>query len=169
MATIAQLRAILAVLHIDPGDIDALAYTDTDNDPAVERAKLAALLQCVFSSELRSAVTNTADQHELARRWTAASTQRALDGENATEQAHFDAHWLHNRIDALAPRHTSDQAPVLLDAAARAAEAAQVLLSLSGNPHGDGTESLWQTALDDLASAFHLINDEHNAITQPIE
>ncbi|QIS03541.1 hypothetical protein F5X71_15505 [Nocardia brasiliensis] len=168
MATIAQLRAILAVLNIDPGETDALV---TDGiDPAVERAKLAALLQRVFSSELRSAVTNTPDQQELARRWTAASTQSALDGENATEQAHFDAHWLHNRIDALAPRHTSDQAPVLLDAAARAAEAAQVLLSLSsGNPHGDGTESLWQTALDDLASAFHLINDEHNAITQPIE
>jgi hypothetical protein len=167
VVTIAQLRAVLAILRVEA---DSAGEHARESEMGAERAMLVGLLHRLASSELRRVITDTASEDEIVRA-TEASTI-SMDGENPTEQARFDAHWLHDRIEVLAAHTVTDPAPVLLDAAGRAAEAAEVLLALSRNPRSGDAENRWRTALDDLAAAYHMINDKHieqaNTTTQPI-
>ncbi|WP_280195991.1 hypothetical protein [Nocardia farcinica] len=61
---------------------------------------------------------------------------------------------------------------MLLDAAARSADAAAALLALSRRPAGELADGWWQRALTDLGEAYHLINDEYvgrsNTVTAPL-
>ncbi|BAD57179.1 hypothetical protein IU443_04935 [Nocardia farcinica] len=159
MVTIAQLRAVLAILRVDPQESVA-----AHRDPASEQAELVGLLHRVVSGELRQVLT--ADPaHPLAE------VGAVLD-ESPTEQVCFEACLLHDHIDALAGAATADPAPVLLDAAARSADAAAALLALSRRPAGELADGWWQRALTDLGEAYHLINDEYvgrsNTVTAPL-
>ncbi|RBO93606.1 hypothetical protein DFR74_10222 [Nocardia puris] len=147
MVTIAQLRAVLAILHIQP---EPWPDPARPLDPAAEHARLLDMVHRVVTGEL----------------------QRAAVPGRSTDQARTDARWLHDRIDALAEDATVDPAPVLLDAAARSAGATEVLLTLTGNPAGGEADSYWRRALTDLGHAYHLINDEYvgrsNTTTAPL-
>jgi hypothetical protein len=168
MVTIAQLRAVLAILRIDPAEIGGQDHGAGFRGPVSERSLLVGLLYRAASGELRRVLTMT----EGGGAHSAAPSTRQIDGENASEQAGFDARWLRDRIEALAAETTIDPAPILLDAAARSADATEALLSLSRNPGDGDAESRWQQALDDLGRAYHLINDEYvertNATTAPL-
>ncbi|MFD0366275.1 hypothetical protein ACFQZZ_32980 [Nocardia sp. GCM10030253] len=170
MLTIAQLRAVLAILRIDPAEIGAQDGGRGFPGPVSERSLLVGLLYRAVSGELRRVLTTSMTEDEVAH--TAAMSTRPVNGENACEQAGFDARWLRDRIDALAAETTVDPAPILLDAAARSADATEALLSLSRNPGDGDAESRWLQALDDLGQAYHLINDEYversNATTAPL-
>lgn len=170
MVTMAQLRAVLAVLNVEPEAQGELRPVDPDL--GVEQAKLAGLVHRVLGDEVRRVVTAAADDDQRARRWTAAAGELSPADEVTAERAGFDARHLSNRMEVLAGRAVAEPAPVLLDAAARAADAAAVLVQLSRHPIGADTEALWRAALDDLAAAYHLINDEHEVLaatsTQPI-
>ncbi|WP_147288826.1 hypothetical protein [Nocardia mexicana] len=72
------------------------------------------------------------------------------------------------RITTLATRTAPAPAPTLLNAAAHAIDAATVLLAIARDPVGVGSRDGWQTAITSLAYAFHLVNDEHNELTQPV-
>ncbi|RDI49414.1 hypothetical protein [Nocardia mexicana] len=163
MATTAQLRAVLAVLQVGG------TTGGTAPDPSVEHAELAGLLHRVISNELREVIV-AAPLGETERRWSAASAVvPAMPGERGlSEQAQFDARWLRDRIATLVSRSGPDPIPALLAAAVQAVDAATALLALSRDPHGIGSQDAWQAVIDDLATAFHLVNDEHNGITQPI-
>lgn len=169
MVTIAQLRAVLSILRVDPDEVGARLGDTGLRGPNTERAMLVGLLHRVASSELRQVITTTEDD-EAAK--AAAVSAQPADGENATEQVRFDAQWLHDRIGALAAGITVDPVPVLLDAAARSTDAAEALLLLSRNPRGGDAEARWERALDDLGWAYHLINDERvgrsNTTTAPL-
>ena len=171
MVTIAQLRAVLAILHVDPDRVGAHIHLDTGVGQAAEQVMLVGLLHRLASTELRRVITASMSEGDAARA-TAVST-RPLNGENPTDQPIFDAHWLRQRIGALAATNAVDPAPVLLEAAARAADAAEALLRLSRDPHGAAAESHWQRILEDLSTAYHLSNDEHvdaaNTMTQPLQ
>ncbi|MBF6340776.1 hypothetical protein IU450_33505 [Nocardia abscessus] len=170
MVTIAQLRAVLSILRVDPDEVGARLGDLGLRGPDAERVLLVGLLHRIASSELRQVVTTTMDDTEAAR--AAAMSTLPVNGENPTEQVRFDAHWLHDRIGALAAGTTVDPVPVLLDAAARSTDAAEVLLLLSRNPRGHDADSRWERALDDLGRAYHLINDERvgrsNTTTAPL-
>ncbi|WP_454197607.1 hypothetical protein [Nocardia sp. Marseille-Q1738] len=170
MVTIAQLRAVLSILRVDPDEVGAQLGDTGLRGPNAERVLLVGLLHRVASSELRQVITTTMDEEGAAR--AAAVSTRPVDGENPTEQARFDAHWLHDRIGALAAGTTVEPVPVLLDAAARSTDAAEALLQLSHNPRGYEAEIRWERALDDLGRAYHLINDERvgrsNTTTAPL-
>ncbi|MFJ1457330.1 hypothetical protein [Nocardia wallacei] len=163
MATTAQLRAVLAVLQVGAEDA---AADGAARDPSVEHAELTGLLHRLISNELREVIV-AAPLGETGRRWSAAATVPV--GETTlSEQAQFDARWLRDRIATLVSRSGPDPIPALLAAAVQAVDAATALLALSRDPFGDGSESAWQSVIDDLATAFHLVNDEHNSVTQPI-
>ncbi|MBF6174912.1 hypothetical protein [Nocardia blacklockiae] len=165
MATTAQLRAVLAVLQAGANGaaIDGLA-----RDPSIEHAELAGLLHRLISNELREVIV-AAPLGETGRRWSAAATVPASPGETTlSEQAQFDARWLRDRIATLVSRSGPEPIPALLAAAVQAVDAATALLALARDPHGDGSDGAWQAAIDDLATAFHLVNDEHNSVTRPI-
>ncbi|WP_280267347.1 hypothetical protein [Nocardia wallacei] len=163
MATTAQLRAVLAVLQVGADDLAAGA---TAPDRSVEHAELAGLLHRVISKELREVIV-AAPLGETERRWSAANAVQP--GEVVlSEQAQFDARWLRDRIATLVSHSGPDPIPALLAAAVQAVDAATALLALARDPHGMGSQDAWQAVIDDLATAFHLVNDEHNGITQPI-
>ncbi|WP_028479869.1 hypothetical protein [Nocardia sp. CNY236] len=170
MVTIAQLRAVLSILRIDPSTVDMWANDRVLHGPNVDRVLLAGLLHRVASSELRQAVTSTMNDEQAAR--VAAVSLRKVDGVDPMEQVRFDARWLHDQIGALAAGRTVDPVPALLDAAARAAEAAEALLVLTRNPRGNDADTRWVQALDDLGRAYHRINDERvghsNSTTAPL-
>ncbi|MEV0293844.1 hypothetical protein [Nocardia sp. NPDC050710] len=165
----AQLRAVLAILRIDPDGfrIDGNGAADRDRD--VEQAALVGLLYGLFDGQLRQAIAAGARDDAVR---VALSSSRILGGRNQIEQAGFDAQRLQDRINVLAEGSTAQPVPVLLDAAAHAAAAAEALLLLTRDPHGADSETHWQTALADLAGAYHLANDEHagqaNIRTQPL-
>ncbi|WP_345495346.1 hypothetical protein [Nocardia callitridis] len=167
--TIAQLRAVLAILHVDPDRVGAHIPPDSDRGQATQQAVMVGLLHRLASAELRRVVTASASDRDTAN---AAVESEPVLGDNPAEQACFDASLLQLRIGALAANTKVDPAPVLLDAAARAADAAGVLVRLSREPHGADAESRWQRVLEDLSAAYHLSNDEHvsaaNVMTQPI-
>jgi hypothetical protein len=171
MVTIAQLRAVLAILHIDPAEIGAKSSDAAPRGQGSERAVLVGLLHRTVSDELRRVITATMTDDEIAH--AATMSIQPVRGENACEQADFDARWLRDRIEALAVDMTVDPAPVLLDAAARSTDAAAALLSLSRHPGNVDAEARWQRALTDLGQAYHLINDEYvgrtNEITAPLK
>lgn len=167
--TIAQLRAVLAVLQVDTTGVAEQVRDDgMSSDPAVAQAVLIALLHRVVSNHLRLAAAFEPD--DSGRRWAAVCEQLPLPGENPAAQASFDAYLLHRRITALAADATIEPVPELLKAAAYGADAAGALLMLSQRLRGDLSETLWQTALHDLCRAYHLVNDEHvgNVTTQPL-
>ncbi|WP_157171870.1 hypothetical protein [Nocardia higoensis] len=157
--TIAQLRAVLAILRVDTS-----GSVGSHRGPADEQADLVGLLHRVISGELRQVM---ADEHGVAP----GGVPAALD-ENPTEQACFEARLLHDRIGVLAGTAVADPAPALLDAAVRSAHATAALLALSRRPGGAAAEERWQRALDDLGEAYHLINDEYigraNSVTAPM-
>ncbi|WP_024799329.1 hypothetical protein [Nocardia sp. BMG51109] len=162
MATTAQLRAVLAVLQVGRNGSPSGGSAE---DPTIEHAELAGLLHHVISNELREVIV-AAPLGETGRRWSAAT---ALPSESPgagtlSEQAQFDARWLRDRIATLVSRSGPEPVP----AAVQAVDAATALLALARDPHGDGSDGAWQAAIDDLATAFHLVNDEHNSCTQPI-
>ncbi|MEU7766647.1 hypothetical protein AB0B25_16150 [Nocardia sp. NPDC049190] len=170
VVTIAQLRAVLSILRVDPDAVGVRLGQAGMRGPHAERAMLVGLLHRVASSELREVVTTTMDDAEAAM--AAAASALSVNGENSTEQARFDARWLHERIGVLAAGTTVEPVPVLLDAAARSTDAAEALLQLSRNPRGGAADARWQRALDDLGHAYHLINDERvgrsNTTTAPL-
>lgn len=159
MVTIAQLRAVLAILRVDTSGAVA-----AHRGPAEEQADLVGLLHRVIAGELWQ--TMAADQ--------ISTPGGGLPGlvENPTEQACFAARLLHDQIGVLASAAVADPAPALLDAAARSAHAAAALLALSRRPEGAVAEEWWQRALDDLGEAYHLTNDEYvgraNIVTAPM-
>ncbi|WP_431969672.1 hypothetical protein [Nocardia sp. bgisy134] len=150
MVTIAQLRAVLAILHVDP-DNNLDPPFDGPRDVTAERALLVGLLQHVVGGE--SGQVNTAH-------------------EDAAERMCADAVELHDRIDAMAADATAEPAPALLAAAVRSADATAALLELSRSPVGGEAESRWRRALTDLGQAYHLLNDEYvgrsNTQTAPL-
>ncbi|MBF6229235.1 hypothetical protein IU470_29610 [Nocardia abscessus] len=164
------MRAVLSILRVDPDEVGAQLGDTGLRGPDAERVLLVGLLHRIASSELREVVTTMMDDTEAAR--AAARSTLPVNGENPTEQVRFDAHWLHDRIGALAAGTTVDPVPVLLDAAARSTDAAEVLLLLSRNPRGHDADTRWERALDDLGRAYHLINDERvgrsNTTTAPL-
>ncbi|MBB5911935.1 hypothetical protein BJY24_000802 [Nocardia transvalensis] len=163
MATTAQLRAVLAVLQAGADTVEL------PRDPSVEHAELTGLLHRLVSNELREVIV-AAPLGETGRRWSAATTAvpEPTGGSTLSEQAQFDARWLRDRIATLVSRSGPDPVPALLAAAVQAVDAATALLALARDPHGDGSDGAWQSVIDDLATAFHLVNDEHNSFTQPI-
>lgn len=166
MATTAQLRAVLAVLQVGAEDAAADGIA---RDPSVEHAELTGLLHRLISNELREVIV-AAPLGETGRRWSAAATVLPEPPGRTTlsEQAQFDARWLRDRIATLVSRSGPEPVPALLAAAVQAVDAATALLALARDPFGDGSDSAWQSVIDDLATAFHLVNDEHNSVTQPI-
>ncbi|MET8778702.1 hypothetical protein AB0H49_31395 [Nocardia sp. NPDC050713] len=149
MVTIAQLRAVLAILHIDPDAVDP--PFDGPRDAAAERALLVGLLRHVVGGEPRHAIPVA---------------------EDPAERMCADAAELHDRIGAMAEDATAEPAPVLLAAATRSADATTALLELSRNPAGSDSEIRWRRALTDLGQAYHLLNDEYvgrsNTTTAPL-
>ncbi|MFC8528806.1 hypothetical protein [Nocardia sp. NPDC057227] len=162
MVTMAQLRAVLAVLNVEPDQPGVLRPVDPDH--GVEQAKLAGLVHRVLGDEVRRVIGTADDADQRERRWSAAAGGLPPTAEVTAERARFDARQLSNRIEVLAADAAAEPVPVLLDAAARAADAAAVLVQLSRHPLGAETETLWRAALDDLAAAYHLINDEHEEL-----
>ena len=148
MVTIAQLRAVLAILRVDTSGVVA-----AHRGPADEQADLVGLLHRVISGELWQVMA--VDQIPAP-----GGGLTGLD-ENPTEQACFEARLLHDQIGVLAGAAVAAPAPVLLDAAARSAHATAALLALSRRPEGAVAEEWWLRALDDLGEAYHLINDEY--------
>lgn len=169
MVTIAQLRAVLAILHIDPVEIGEPDSTGL-RGPDSERSLLVGLLYHALGGEMRQVLATATTSDEVAR--AAAMSARQAPYANACVQAGVDARRLRDRIEALAAETTVDPAPILLDAAARSADATETLLALSRNPGDGDAESRWRQALDDLGQAYHLINDEYvertNATTAPL-
>ncbi|WP_067855556.1 hypothetical protein [Nocardia shimofusensis] len=159
MVTIAQLRAVLAILRVDTSGAVAAHRGAAD-----EQADLVGLLHRVVSGELCRMM---AEGHEPTP-----SGALARLGENPTEQACFEARLLHDQIGVLAGAAALDPAPVLLAAAARSAHATAALLAVSRGPHGAMAEEWWRRALDDLGEAYHLANDEYidraNSVTAPM-
>ncbi|WP_431950480.1 hypothetical protein [Nocardia lijiangensis] len=149
MVTIAQLRAVLAILHIDPDALDP--PFGSPRDATAERALLVGLLQHVVGGASRQAMT----AHE-----------------DPAERMCADATELHDRIGAMAADATAEPAPALLAAAARSSDATAALLELSRNPAGGEAETRWLRALTDLGQAYHLLNDEYvgrsNTTTAPL-
>jgi len=144
VATVAQLRAVLAVLHVDPTDPSVRA--PVGHDAAVERAKLAGLLHRVASSELRKSILTATDENELARRWNAASTQPLPPARTPRASAL-------RRTPAAPGSMNSARAPGTdADPARRRRPRPRSGLGAAvpapETPCID-TESLWQTALDD--------------------
>ncbi|MEU7214307.1 hypothetical protein [Nocardia iowensis] len=161
--TIAQLRAIMAVLHVDTESVAAVG------DAAVERAELAAVLHALVSDALRRSVVE-APLGQCAEIWSAAATagHTALADTGLAEQAQFDANWLRQHITTLSSNDAPASTATLLTAAATAIDAATILLAVARNPTGDGSRDAWQAAITHLAYAFHLTNDEYNDLTQPV-
>ncbi|MEV6139435.1 hypothetical protein AB0L63_25960 [Nocardia sp. NPDC051990] len=161
MATAAQLRAVLAVLQADAQNTGS----DRSAEPPVERAELAGRLHGLISSELRDLVV----QAPLGMgHWSMAATAEQDAVGDVSAQAQFDARWLRHHIATLAARNAPTPVPALLAAAVQAVDAATTLLALARDPRGEGSQAAWQAVIDDLAIAFHLVNDEHDAVTQPI-
>ena len=166
MATTAQLRAVLAVLQVGRNGADADGFAE---DPSIEHAELAGLLHGVISSELREMIV-AAPLGETGRRWSAATgvAPQRPGAVTLSEQAQFDARWLRDRIATLVSHSGPNPIPALLAAAVQAVDAATALLALARDPHGQDCDDAWQAVIDDLATAFHLVNDEHNDVTRPI-
>lgn len=158
MVTIAQLRAVLAILRVDTSGAVA-----AHRGPADEQADLVGLLHRVVSGELCRMMAEG--------QGTPPGALAAL-GENPAEQACFEARLLHDQIGVLAGTAVADPAPALLAAAARSAHATAALLALSRRPQGAMSEEWWLRALDDLGEAYHLTNDEYidraNSVTAPM-
>jgi hypothetical protein len=169
VTTIAQLRAVLAILDGDMSTASIEGEIIVGRDPALVQAELTGLLHHIVSTELRRAIMSAPDAREFSRRWSAASAAPgdAAD-ETGTDQAQFDVHWLRHRIDAVAAAGCTDPVPILLDAAGRALVATEALLALTRRPLSPDADSRWQLVLDNLAGAYHLINDERtgHATTQ---
>ncbi|WP_157110516.1 hypothetical protein [Nocardia anaemiae] len=163
MATAAQLRAVLAVLQAD------MAHTASgwSAEPPVERAELAGRLHGLISSELRDLVIQ-GPLGQSTGHWSMAATAEQDAVGDVSAQAQFDARWLRHNIATLASRNAPTPVPALLAAAVQAVDAATTLLALARDPRGEGSQAAWQAVIDDLAIAFHLVNDEHEAVTQPI-
>lgn len=100
--------------------------------------------------------------------WSMAATAEQDAVGDVSVQAQFDARWLRHHIATLASRNAPTPVPALLAAAVQAVDAATTLLALARDPRGEGSQAAWQAVIDDLAIAFHLVNDEHDAVTQPI-
>ncbi|MGV9616490.1 hypothetical protein [Nocardia xishanensis] len=149
VVTIAQLRAVLAILRIDPDKADP--PFDGPRDATTQRALLVGLLQHVVGGE---------------------SPRANFAHEDPAERMCADAVELHDRIDAMAADAIVEPAPALLAAAVRSADATAALLELSRNPVGSEAEMRWQRALTDLGQAYHLLNDEYvgrsNTTTAPL-
>ncbi|MEC3957733.1 hypothetical protein VMT65_32190 [Nocardia sp. CDC153] len=165
MLSTAQLREMLAML---PPDVDAVGAVD---DSPVERAELSAILHAVLSDTMRRSIIEAPLGHcrpSWASAIEAADTALADCGAPASEQAQFDANWLGQRIGMLAAREAPAAARALLTAASHAVEAAGVLLAIARDPSATAARDSWPTAINDLAYAFHLANDELGDLTQPI-
>ncbi|MFE9320867.1 hypothetical protein ACIHDR_13560 [Nocardia sp. NPDC052278] len=163
MATAAQLRAVLAVLQ---ADMERTA-SSRSAEPPVERAELAGRLHGLISSELRDLVVQDPLGQYMGH-WSMAATAEQDAVGDVSAQAQFDARWLRHHIATLASRNAPTPVPALLAAAVQAVDAATTLLALARDPRGEGSQAAWQAVIDDLAMAFHLVNDEHDAVTQPI-
>ncbi|WP_433526231.1 hypothetical protein ACQPZ2_15735 [Nocardia pseudovaccinii] len=163
MATAAQLRAVLAVLQ---ADMEKTA-SGWSAEPPVERAELAGRLHGLISSELRDLVVQD-PLGQYRGHWSMAATAEQDAVGDVSVQAQFDARWLRHHIATLASRNAPTPVPALLAAAVQAVDAATTLLALARDPRGEGSQAAWQAVIDDLAIAFHLVNDEHDAVTQPI-
>jgi hypothetical protein len=150
-------------LHVDAESAGVVG------DAAVERAALVAHLHGVVSGALRESVVD-APLGRCAESWSAAAVAAlgSRSVKDLSEQAQFDANWLRQRISILASSHAPAPTSALLTAAAQAIDAAAILLALARNPTGDGSREGWQAAIDHLAYAFQLVNDEHNELTQPV-
>ncbi|WP_067702572.1 hypothetical protein [Nocardia jejuensis] len=165
--SIAQLRAVLAILNVYPEDVIA-PMGSADHREQSERAMLIGLLHARTSGELRRMIDTTEE--------TAASVIAhgvgSSHGEDVWAQADFDSRWLRDRVELLAAAATVDPTPILLDAAARSADATAALLALSRNPNDPAAEYRWQRALHGLGQAYRSINDEYidrsNTVTAPL-
>src|SRR5262245_15861196 len=67
VVTIAQLRAVLSILRVDPDQVGGRLDDTGLPAPDAERVLLVGLLHRVASSELRQVVTTTMDEAEAAR------------------------------------------------------------------------------------------------------
>ncbi|MEC3918818.1 hypothetical protein [Nocardia sp. CDC160] len=167
MLSTAQLRAMLAVSHPD-AEVGGVGAVD---DSPIERAELSAILHAMLGDTMRRSVIEAPLGH-CRSSWSsaidAAGAALAECGAPASEQAQFDANWLGQRIAMLSAVEVPAASRALLTAASHAVEAASVLLAIARDPSANGARDSWPTAINDLAYAFHLANDELGDLTQPI-
>ncbi|MCC3317139.1 hypothetical protein [Nocardia africana] len=163
MATTAQLRAALAVLHADTDEaaeqarISEMSGTDS---PGVEHALLAGLLYRMMGDDLRHSLTGAPDLTALEERARAAgpgtATYATDDRELREEhcaQAHFEAYWLAHRIAGL--HFTTVPSAPALQAAAHTAEATRTLLRIHRDllDAPDAGHPAWEVVIDQLDRA----------------
>ncbi|MDR7169593.1 hypothetical protein J2W56_003337 [Nocardia kruczakiae] len=166
MATTAQLRAALAVLHADTDEaaeqarISEMSGTDS---PGVEHALLAGLLYRMMGDDLRHSLTGAPDLIALEERARAAGPGTVTDAtddpgnrEEQCAQAHFEAYWLAHRIAGL--HFTTVPSAPALQAAAHTAEATRTLLRIHRDLlHApDAGHPAWEVVIDQLDRAREL-------------
>ncbi|WP_063064415.1 hypothetical protein [Nocardia violaceofusca] len=166
MATTAQLRAALAVLHADTDEaaeqarISEMSGTDS---AAVEHALLAGLLYRMMGDDLRHSLTGAPDLTALEERARAAGPGTVTDATDDPEhreehcaQAHFEAYWLAHRIAGL--HFTTVPSAPALQAAAHTAEATRTLLRIHRDllRAPDAGHPAWEVVIDQLDRAREL-------------
>lgn len=163
MVATTQLRAVLAVLHVEAGTLWQSAIPPWNGRSWWLCSKRWPVTPCGGRS-------STPPLGQCAESWSAAAaaSHTAVPEIGLSEQAQFDANWLRQRIDTLATHTVPAPSPTSLEAAARAVDAAGILLALARNPVGDGSHDAWRSATHKLAYALHLVNDEYNNLTQPV-
>ncbi|MFJ4649964.1 hypothetical protein ACIP5Y_01680 [Nocardia sp. NPDC088792] len=162
MVTIAQLRAVLALLHIETDQFrtDQFPALDAENaalTPEAEHAALLTALHRCISTELQRARTGTpADPSEL----------------DPLDQAAKYAAALHTRIRDLAGHTTAAPIPALLAVANHATAATRALLSVGRHPYSGESDSRWRQAIAELGHAHQLLRTEYidhsNTATMPL-
>ncbi|GAB2710757.1 hypothetical protein [Nocardia thraciensis] len=160
MATTAQLRAALAVLHTASCSAGRSVPGRRNGaiDPSTDHVLIAGTLYGILGAELQRTLASAPDDDHATRRW-AAATADALTQPPAViaDHANFDIAWFEHRIDALLGyARPPDTGRELLTAVARATDAIKILLYLYSKPGHIDSHPLWRAVLDDLSRAHHL-------------